>query len=514
MLRENSVLSNRTLIQRRSTMKKVNSFSIWLILTAAFLLTGCYTQFEVVERTVYIPVDSNASSQSLSDRVEQRSTQSGEERQVIEHEEDYTLGYEDGWEDAESYYFKDYESAQWYKEKGITLSGQTVVHNHYYADPFYTSWNSPWYNSWYGFYGPGSYWGGGFWAGNYWGGYAGWGWRWGWGYPSFAYAPWGGYTVYPWGGWGYPSYGFGGYYYGGYYGGFYGGYVVDNEVRDRTARSTGFRSGSVLSGRTRVVGGEQTSVQGSTRTLRSDLRANVRSSIRGNTSRTTSRSGNTVRSGTSTRSSSINRVRSSNSTGRSSSGTVRSGSSTRSSSGSRVRSNSSSSGSRVRSSSSSGRTSSGTVRSGSSTRSSNSRDRDQERSMSFLPGSSTNIDAALRNRVTTSNRVSSNRTSSFRQFTRVLGEIFDVSSVPVSGIRSGQASRAATTILDAVRTRSYSGTSASSAGRSTSSSSVSRQSPTVNNRSSSVSSNTSRTVSRSGSSSGSRSRSTSRDNRQ
>jgi translation initiation factor 2 beta subunit (eIF-2beta)/eIF-5 len=120
-------------------MKRVESYGIWLLLIMAFLLTGCYTQFEVIERTVFIPADPSAVSEGMSERAEQRSSMAEAEGagQMIENEEDYALGYEDGWEDAESYYFKDYESAQWYKEKGVTLSGEAIVHNHYYFDSYY-----------------------------------------------------------------------------------------------------------------------------------------------------------------------------------------------------------------------------------------------------------------------------------------------------------------------------------------------------------------------------------------
>jgi hypothetical protein len=40
----------------------------------------------------------------------------------IVSEEDYVLGYEDGWDDAEEFYFKDYEAKQWYLDHGINLA--------------------------------------------------------------------------------------------------------------------------------------------------------------------------------------------------------------------------------------------------------------------------------------------------------------------------------------------------------------------------------------------------------
>src|SRR6056297_2373836 len=132
--------------------------SILLALFAGIFATGCYTQLETVERgqaTYNAPASTSTTTQQPQRQRPQEPvrTERPERAEQIVNEEDYELGYEDGWEDAESYFFKDYETEQWYNDQGATLShgtGSTVINNYYgYNDPFYSS---PYYYSHYPYY--------------------------------------------------------------------------------------------------------------------------------------------------------------------------------------------------------------------------------------------------------------------------------------------------------------------------------------------------------------------------
>lgn len=463
---------------------KATLITLWLMLTASLLFTGCYTQFEVIERTVVVPDVQRQASDRYTERVVGKDDRHDDGEVVIQNEEDYTLGYEDGWEDAESYYFKDYETARWYKEHGVSLSdGVVVIHNYYELDPYYHGWVNPYFGFRSGYFGHPVYAGWG-WNVGWHSGWSYWGWNVGYGYGyGFGYSPY--YTVYPWGGWGSP---WGGYawWYDPYYrygygsSGYYGG-VVEVERRTRTPRSTGMRSGATFSGRTRVSdtsGSLQSSVNRTRSSSRSTLRSVVRNSLRDHavrsgarsstrvgsdatTSRTarTNRSGTSVRTGTSSQSKPAVRTES-RPTSRSGGSAVKRTENNRKSSN--VRSQSSSS---KRGGSATQRSQSRTTRTSDS-----SRKRDQEGGIRSSLSSRSDISRTqsrlyvdrenhLRSRLngTQGNRASAkNRTSAFRQVTNVLGAIFDVTSVPSSSVRTGGKGSTVLRILDAVRTSTYS----------------------------------------------------------
>ncbi len=306
---------------------------IALFIAAGLFLSGCYTQVKTVhsDRGVHpAPADRQAP-------VDQRAGQ-------IVSEEDYVLGYEDGWDDAEEFYFKDYEAKQWYLDHGINLAHNpnvrrayySSVHHHhhyfgsYYYPPYFHRYYSParWHFSLgfhYGWYRP---------------------------FHSFGWAYYSPYRFYD------PFYSYYGYYGGGYWG--YGGWYTRPIVvystrtvrRDYGPRSTG------LATRGNVVRNRGVATTGS----RSAIRSNARSSqvgSRGTVNRTTTRSA--IRSNASSRTDSRGTVNRSSSTNRST-GTVN-----------RTRSNNNSSGSVNRTRSSSNNRSSGTVnRNNSNNRSSGS----------------------------------------------------------------------------------------------------------------------------------------------
>jgi hypothetical protein len=306
---------------------------ITLLIAAGLFLSGCYTQV----KTVHSDRGVHPSAPDRQAPVEQRSGQ-------IVSEEDYVLGYEDGWDDAEEFYFKDYEAKQWYLDHGINLAhnpharraAYSSVHHHhhyfgsYYYPPYFHRYYSPsrWHFSMafhYGWYRP---------------------------YHSFGWAYYSPYRFYD------PFYSYYGYYGGGYwgYGGWYSRPIVVYSTRtvrrDYGPRSTGLATrGNVI--RNRGV---------ATTASRSAIRTNARSSQVNNRSavnRTTTRSA--IRSNASSRTNSRGTVNRSSSTNRST-GTVN-----------RTRSNNNSSGSVNRTRSSSNNRSSGTVnRNNSNNRSSGS----------------------------------------------------------------------------------------------------------------------------------------------
>ncbi|MEX2368148.1 MAG: hypothetical protein WD510_01465, partial [Balneolaceae bacterium] len=119
---------------------------------SVFILTGCYTQLQTVHEHRILSQSETKSSyiESDSDTPEAtREKQGDRQPQIPEGEEETYLygyedgveeGYEDGWTDAEEFYFKDYETARWYREHGISLSGSHKFYPHYshHYDPFFS----------------------------------------------------------------------------------------------------------------------------------------------------------------------------------------------------------------------------------------------------------------------------------------------------------------------------------------------------------------------------------------
>src|SRR5690625_360060 len=297
---------------------KLNNFkALYILPVLTLFLSGCYTQLQVAERypgtAERIETDRGVYGQAaLADR-------SGE----IISEEDYSLGYEDGWVDAELYYFKDYEARDWYANIGSVIAhtprarNAATIHYHYYGfHPYYYDHIAYYRYPYSRHFGP----------------HFGFNFHWGWGSPYYAH----GYYAYP--GY-YPYYGF---YWGShrpYYGYYHNQYVYVNR---RSAENYGPRT-SALSSRsrgnalTRTTRSASSVSNNATRTrssVRTDSRTRQVESSRGtvNRSRSTTRnSGNLNRGSTGSNSSrgTVNR----SSSGSRSSGTVNRSRSTARSSG-------------------------------------------------------------------------------------------------------------------------------------------------------------------------------------
>lgn len=324
---------------RYSTTLKILSVAI-LAMTA----TSCYTQL----KTTYDPYYSGGSYHSgTTDRASSGDRSLEERGEQVVNEEDYTLGYEDGWEDAEAYYFKDYEAQRWYEQYGATLARdpyarRVIVNNYYGLNGYY----SPYYSHYYPHYNPYSYWA------SRWNFSVGFGFGWGNFYPhNYGYYSY--YSPYAYPGY-YPYYGYGGYWgWGGYGNPYYGGIVVvknGSKGRHYGPRNTGLISrGSGTIRRTRDDARVRNTAD--RRTVRSEARSNQVSRSRGTVNRSTdsrSRSSSTVRSRSGNSSNSrgtVNRGSSSNRS-RGSSGTVNRGSSNSSRSNGTVNRSRSSSSSR------------------------------------------------------------------------------------------------------------------------------------------------------------------------
>lgn len=340
-------------------MRHSTRITSFLIAVLAITATSCYTQL----KTTYDTYPANGYySSSDGERVVSGERSLDERGDEVVNEEDYTLGYDDGWSDAEGYYFKDYEAKRWYEEYGATLAHDPYVRHQVVHHNYYTRGYSP-YHSYY-YYPHYPYYSHAYWSSRWTFGlgfHVGWN-HW---YPHYAYNPYYDYYAYP----GYYPY-YGGYRGWGYGGPYYGNtFVIYNGSRG-TSRNYGPRGNGLTSRGSDVDRRTRSDARVRNTANRSDVRSNARSR---NVSSTRSRGTVNRSSGTSrSRSSSTVRSRSGSSNSR---GTVnRSGSSSRSrSSGTVNRNRSSSSGSsgtvnRSRSSSSS--RSNGTVnRSRSSNRS-------------------------------------------------------------------------------------------------------------------------------------------------
>ena len=144
---------------KRQVFKKLGFFVI-----AALFTTGCYTQLQTVHEHRITSVDKTERSGYTSQpQSAERPVQSTADERVVEvadeesylegYEDGATDGYEDGWTDAELYYFKDYETAQYYRENQAVLGHQTsritYVHNYYghgYPSYAYSGFYSPFYH--------------------------------------------------------------------------------------------------------------------------------------------------------------------------------------------------------------------------------------------------------------------------------------------------------------------------------------------------------------------------------
>lgn len=362
---------------------------IAILIASGLFLSGCYTQVKTVHSDRgYYP----ASTQPAPDRrapVEQRQGQ-------IVNEEDYVLGYEDGWDDAEEYYFKDYEAKEWYLNYGINLAhdrhvrrSYSSVHHHYYPYHF-SSWYTP---PFYRYYGP-AYYGHSYFAVRFYRPHFSIGFGWGFHDPyRFYYDPYS------------------------YYGSFYGGHSVFNGYYGRPVivyntrtvqREYGPRS-TGLASRGNTVRNRNASVQNS----RSAIRSNARSTqvTRSRSAVSNTRSSSSIRSRATSRTNSRSTVNRSRTNTNRSSGTVNRTRSNNRSSGSVNRSRS---GSNNRSSGSVSRSNSSSRSSGASTNRSRSNNNNRQQATVGSTSSRTSTYVAPRseeNRINVGNNTSINRRS-------------------------------------------------------------------------------------------------------
>ncbi len=274
-------------------MKNLTSLHIPIIgVLAAFLLTGCYTQLQTTHPERIIDRPSLA-----SDEERELYREEARERRLAEltgeEQEEYLLGYEDGlvegydegWTDAELYYFIDYDTRHWYRDIGQP----GIQHHHHYHGYSPYTWHRPYWRHYYRyrpfyavpFYSPWHTW---------------YNWGWGFGY-SWHYSP------YAWHR--YPAYGF-------YHRPHAFVFVSFSHVRvdpkrDYIARTTGLRSAGIERER-QVRSSSVAARSGDRRTLQER-----REAIRSRTDlRSTGRTGtvNRSRGSVNRSSSSVNRSRS------------------------------------------------------------------------------------------------------------------------------------------------------------------------------------------------------------
>ena len=112
-------------------MKSTRNIHTLLITAVVLFASGCYTQLQT----------SQADRPTTSERIAADRVASGQQALIersdqIANEEDYELGYEDGWADAEGYYFLDFETRNWYAEYGVNLAQDRFIRNYLAHDPF------------------------------------------------------------------------------------------------------------------------------------------------------------------------------------------------------------------------------------------------------------------------------------------------------------------------------------------------------------------------------------------
>lgn len=310
-------------------MRHSTRITSFLIAVLAITATSCYTQL----KSTYSSYPASGYYSSDSDRVASGDRSLDERSDEVVNEEDYTLGYDDGWMDAEAYYFKDYEAKRWYEEYGAALAHDPYVRHYTVNHHWYGRGFSPYHSYYYPHY---PYYSHAYWSSRWTfslGFHVGWN-HW---YPHYSYNPYYDYYAYP----GYYPY-YGGYWGWGYGGPFYGNtYVIYNGSRG-TSRKYGPRNNGLTSRGSDITRRTRSDARVRNTANRSDIRSNARSrNVSENRSRGTvnrssgtarSRSSSTVRSrsgssnsrGTVNRGSSSNRSRSSGTVNRSRSSSNRS----------------------------------------------------------------------------------------------------------------------------------------------------------------------------------------------
>lgn len=296
-------------------MRHSTKITTFLIAVVAISATSCYTQL----RTTYssYPGSGYHSSDSNTERVASGERAVEERSDQVVNEEDYTLGYDDGWSDAEAYYFKDYEAKRWYEEYGASLAHDPYVRHYTINNHYYGKGYSPFHSYYYPHY---PYYSHAYWSPRWsfsLGFHVGWGWN-SWHNSYYNFPP---YNYY-----GYPGYYpyYGGYW--GYHGPYYGNTIVIYNGSRGTSRNYGPRNNGLSSRGSETVRRTRSDARVRNTANRSDIRSNARSR---NISTTRSR-GSVNRSSGTTRSRSSSTVRSRSGSSSNSRGTVNRGSSNRS----------------------------------------------------------------------------------------------------------------------------------------------------------------------------------------
>ena len=154
-------------------MKRQKFMNSGLALAAIFLFSGCYTQLHTIHEQRIVDRRPAKAVETVSDNAynapRQTASQPDTERVITASDEESYLegyehgvedGYEDGWTDAESYYFKDYEAAEFYRENNAILGYRDAdvvyVDNYYghgYSPYVLSGFHTPFYHH-SGFYHP------------------------------------------------------------------------------------------------------------------------------------------------------------------------------------------------------------------------------------------------------------------------------------------------------------------------------------------------------------------------
>jgi len=110
-----------------------------ITLIAGLLLSGCYTQIQTVEKERITKAPKTPVSEKVDTSELAREAYIEQEAEIAD-EESYIAGYEDGFTDAEIYYYKDYETERFYDDHHASLGHRTsriTYTDSYYGSPFH-----------------------------------------------------------------------------------------------------------------------------------------------------------------------------------------------------------------------------------------------------------------------------------------------------------------------------------------------------------------------------------------
>jgi hypothetical protein len=127
-------------------MKRQISTLTILFIALALFTSGCYTQLQTVPDREYLAPVSTSGFYSWDgdENARPAAQQAPQTARTFESEEEadlYVEGYEDGvvdgWADAEEFFFKDYETENWYRDKNLTLGSTSSPSNVTYIENYY-----------------------------------------------------------------------------------------------------------------------------------------------------------------------------------------------------------------------------------------------------------------------------------------------------------------------------------------------------------------------------------------